>query len=69
MAICPAPIGLETFPLGGAPAAARRSSTTRWRSLDTPSPPQPTGKCTHASPASDWARRKATGSVAAGGFA
>ena len=33
---------------------------------DSPNPPNPTGNQTYARPASNWARRKATASVASG---
>src|SRR3954454_20261961 len=40
-----------------APAARSRWSTTFCRSGRTPKPPNPAGKCTHASPASYWCPR------------
>ena len=51
---------------GRAPASRRRRSTSRFSSGRTPRPPAPSGKCTHASPASNWAPRKSTAASPSG---
>src|SRR5205814_5020748 len=56
----PWPIGLRPYG-SGAPAAVSRAFTTFWSLGERPSPPNPSGKWTHAMPASYWAPSTSAG--------
>src|SRR3954453_10435728 len=63
----PYPIGLRPYE-NGAPAFPRISLMTRWSWGLPPRPPSPSGNCTHARPASNWAPRKSAAVLSAGGW-